>query len=190
MSLGAPADLLADTARAMADEVEHARLCFALAKRYAGVEIEAGPLATDDALTDALDLVSIAELVANEACVGETLAAIEAAESLAHARDPQVRAALDRIAADELRHAALGWRFVAWALARTDAAGRMRIEAALANAIANAPMAGQEACAYAEHGVLSDAARRELARSSLEHVVAPLARGLVHRDHATPSLRA
>jgi hypothetical protein len=191
MSLGAPGDLLADTARAMADEVEHARLCFALARRYAGVEIEAGPLATDDALADALDLVSIAELVANEACVGETLAAIEAAESLAHARDPQVRAALERIAADELRHAALGWRFLAWALARTDAAGRMRIEAALKNAIASAPMTGPaEARAYADHGVLSEAARRELARSSLEHVVAPLARGLLHCDPAVPSLRA
>ncbi len=31
-------------------------------------------------------------------------------------RDPIVRAVLERIARDEARHAALGWRFAAWAV--------------------------------------------------------------------------
>jgi hypothetical protein len=194
MGLGAPADLLADTTRAMSDEVEHARLCFALARRYGGVEIEPGPLDTRDALAEPLELVAVAELVAKEACVGETLAAIEAAEALAHARDPEVRAALERIAADELRHAALGWRFVAWALRRADASGRTRIHAALADAIATAGTSVIDAPGGAahlrEHGLLSPAARGNLVRRALLDVVAPVARTLARPDPAGGRLYA
>ncbi len=67
----------------------------------------------------ALDGISLEKLVVTaiaEGCIGETVAAVEAAEQLAHASDPRVRAVLGRISEDETRHAELAWRFVAWAL--------------------------------------------------------------------------
>jgi hypothetical protein len=44
MALGAPADLLARTAEAQADEIRHAKECFALASAYAGRAIGPGML--------------------------------------------------------------------------------------------------------------------------------------------------
>src|SRR5688572_10054793 len=43
LALGAPADLVASAQAAMADEIEHARLCFGLAWRYRGRSV--GPSA-------------------------------------------------------------------------------------------------------------------------------------------------
>src|SRR5690606_25004689 len=108
-ALGAPPHLLAATQRAMADEIDHARRCFALASAYAGEPIGPGPLDLG-AKRPTTDRSAILEAVVREACVGETLAAIEARTALAHARDPAVRTTLERIAADELRHAQLGWQ--------------------------------------------------------------------------------
>lgn len=135
LALGAPVDLVDACARALTDEIEHARLAFALATRYAGHAVGPGPLALAGALPDRIDLVAVACNVAREACVGETIAAIEAAEAERLAGDPDVVATLARIAADELRHAELGWRFLAWALARVDADEHARIVAELDLAI-------------------------------------------------------
>ncbi|HWB74460.1 MAG TPA: hypothetical protein VG755_05885, partial [Nannocystaceae bacterium] len=109
-ALGAPPDLLADTARAMLDEVEHARTMFALAAADGDVALGPGALPVAAALDEPMDLVSVAAMVAREACIGETLAAVELAEAALHARAPERAALLRTIADDELRHAALGWR--------------------------------------------------------------------------------
>jgi hypothetical protein len=58
-----------------------------------------------------------------EGCVGETLAALEAAEALQHCEDEAARPVLERIAAEEAQHAQLAWRFVAWALEARSGAG-------------------------------------------------------------------
>lgn len=54
-----------------------------------------------------------------EACLGETTAVAEALVALEYATDPEVTATLERIVEDESRHAELGYKFVAWALARS-----------------------------------------------------------------------
>lgn len=117
LALGAPPALLRASQRAAADEVHHAVLAFALASRYAGAPLGPGPLAVADAL-DRPQLEQVTRALILEACIGETLAAIEAHHAAAVARDPQVRAALERIAADELRHAELGWACLRWLLDR------------------------------------------------------------------------
>lgn len=117
LALGAPPALLRASQRAAADEVHHAELAFALASRYAGAPLGPGPLAVADAL-DRPQLEQVTRALILEACIGETLAAIEAHHAAAVARDPQVRAALERIAADELRHAELGWACLRWLLDR------------------------------------------------------------------------
>jgi hypothetical protein len=120
LSVGAPADLVEAAQAAMADETLHARLCFALASAYAGRAIGPGRLALRGALDglDAEDERAILVSVIREGCIGETVAALEAAEALEHAQDPAVRAVLARIAEDERRHALLAWRYVAWAIER------------------------------------------------------------------------
>jgi hypothetical protein len=129
MELGAPAALLADVQRAMADEIRHARMCFGLASAYAGRELGPGTLAME-ALGEH-SAVAIALATWSEGCVGETLAAICAREAAAGCTDRAVRRVLDVIARDETRHAALSWRALSWMVAR-DA----RVREALATHIA------------------------------------------------------
>jgi hypothetical protein len=115
LSVGAPPDLVARTQRACIDELQHARACFALAERYSGQPVGPAALRIDDAI-GAMSLEEIAVLTAEEGCVGETLGAILAERQLAGATDEVARATLEKIAKDEMRHADLAWRFVAWAV--------------------------------------------------------------------------
>lgn len=183
LAVAAPPELATECARAMADEIEHARLAFALATRYAGHAVGPGPLALDGVLAQPIELVAVACSVAREACVGETLAAIEAAEAEQHATDPDATAALRRIAADELRHAALGWRFLAWALACTEAHERARILAELDLAIAGAATLdspnGEGSVEQLRHGRLDEVRRAASTRRGVIEVLAPL-RAAVH----------
>lgn len=129
LSLGAPAELVEQCTRALADETAHTKLCFQLASAYAGRAL--GPGALDIAGSLAVtSLEEIVDLVLAEGCFGETSAALEALEAADAAGDPVIRAAYTQIAADEQRHAELAFQFVRWALNR-DFAVSQRILAAL-----------------------------------------------------------
>src|SRR5262249_45609125 len=80
---GAPADLVALAHEAALDEIEHARLCFALASRYAGEEIAPGPFPLGGEVAVGGSLREIAVSTVREGCIGETMAAVIAAEQLA-----------------------------------------------------------------------------------------------------------
>lgn len=114
--MGAPPELLEAAHAAAVDEIDHARRCFALASAYAGQELKPGSLDLAGALDTGFSLAELCEATVLEGCVGETLAAIEAAECAAQSREPAVRIALEIIAADEQRHAELAWAFVRWAV--------------------------------------------------------------------------
>jgi hypothetical protein len=107
---GAPLDLVEDAHRAALDEIEHARIAFALGGSAAG------PGALDVAPRAPMDLASLARATFEDGCMGETIAAMEARARAADEDDPRVRASLARIAADEERHAELAWRALAWML--------------------------------------------------------------------------
>jgi hypothetical protein len=66
-----------------------------------------------------------------EACVGETLGAIDARERAA-AASPALRAVLLRIADDEERHAELAWATLAWAVRMGGEEARHALESTLA----------------------------------------------------------
>jgi hypothetical protein len=117
LHVGAPARLVELSNAAMADETVHARLAFGIASRYAGHDIGPGALDIDGAL-ETCAWTDVLRTTIREGCIGETIAAIEAAEALEHARDTVVRAALERITADETRHAELAWHFARWAIDR------------------------------------------------------------------------
>ena len=129
--VGAPASLVAEALRAAADEVRHAELALEIAEDLGARTFEFGPLRVDGSVRADESLAELVEAAVVEGCVGETLAAHEAASLAACAQDPKLVAALESIAADELRHAVLAWRFVAWALER-DPSLRPQVRACLA----------------------------------------------------------
>jgi hypothetical protein len=115
-ALGAPAGLCRRALDAAAEEERHARLCFALASGYAGVELAPSRLPPIAPRVASLRIIANESLV--DGCVGEYAAARGADEARSSARDGAVGAVLDVIARDEARHAQLARDVVAFAAAQ------------------------------------------------------------------------
>lgn len=132
--LGAPPELLLDTHAAASDEVRHARTAYGIAAAF-GAEVSGpGPLDVRGALDVDLSPAGIMGRLVDEACVGETVSALELRHAASAVADPLLAAQLREIAEDEERHAALAWRTLRWLLEahpelRADA--RARVEAQL-----------------------------------------------------------
>ena len=177
LAVGAPAELLEEAHRAALDEVRHARLCFALASAYAGEPVAPGAFPFGGAAEVVADLASIAARTAKEGCIGETIAAVIAAEQCMKAEDPAVAEVLAGIAADEARHAELAWRTVAWAIRVGGERVRAAVEEVFAGlghgAVLDADGAGDPR--FARHGRLAGAALAEATARALEEVVGPAA---------------
>jgi hypothetical protein len=178
LALGAPADIVSASQSASLDEVEHARLCFALASRFSGQSIGPGQLD----MTGVLRGTSLAECAGwtvIEGCIGETIAALTARAQIDVAKDDQVRQALLRIAEDEERHAALAWRFVAWAIAVGGAPVRAAVEQAFGEgmrqirAYRNADVPGIEKNAWHHFGRLTGAEMDRVALQAVEEAILP-----------------
>ncbi|HKO92493.1 MAG TPA: ferritin-like domain-containing protein [Polyangiaceae bacterium] len=190
LQLGAPRELVQRSQQALLDETAHAELCFALAARYLPAPVEPGCLPLEGALAEQ-DLAQIAVLTFREGCVGETVAVLEASEAREQALDPQVQAALDRIAPDELRHAELAWRFVSWAL-QQDASVRPLLldEVARLEAELRTPLLADETPELPVHGVLSARRRESVRRAALAEVVLPCARRVLRAPGAPSAVAA
>ncbi|HMI91802.1 MAG TPA: ferritin-like domain-containing protein [Polyangiales bacterium] len=136
----APRALVAWAKRAAADEVRHAELTAALARRFGGQPskplVAPRPLRTLEAL--ALDN-------AIEGCVRECFGAAVGCYQAQTAADPEIAAAMAVIAEDETRHAALAFELAAWIHDRLDAGARARVDAARARAVAR--LRAELACA-------------------------------------------
>jgi hypothetical protein len=185
LALGAPADLLEATQGAIADEIRHARSCFSLASRYARREIGPAPLRVHDAL-GTVTLLGVVRTAIREACIGETLAAIEAAEAAEQASVADLRITLGTISDDETRHASLGWRFLRWALDRSSAGEREIILVDLRAAVAERAAVGSSGDwrGVPAHGMLSAAARGLARRDALDQVIGPMVAALM-KDEAS-----
>ena len=115
LGLGAPPQLIEDCHRAALDEVEHAKAALAVARALLDEDVDFGPLPLPSARTASLREVAVEALV--EGCIGEATAAARAEVAAGRACAP-IATVLRTIAADETRHAALGWATVRWALQR------------------------------------------------------------------------
>lgn len=181
LAVGAPASLVAAAQRALADEIDHARRCFAVASRHADAPVGPGPLAVQARPARALD--DIVAAAVREACVGETLAALEVRRAAAGAQEPGLAAMLTEIADDEERHAALGWQFVRWAL--DHGADPDRAAAAFSAALADAERSaadlarGPADAALLGHGLLDPPTRADLGHRGLHELIAPAAEILI-----------
>ena len=115
MALGAPASLVDRTLTAAREEVQHARMAFALARAISD-PFKVSALKLDGVVIEAPNLTEFIEQTIAEACVAETVAVLRAAAALHFAEDKEVRAFLRVIIEEEQRHAKLAWSTLAWAL--------------------------------------------------------------------------
>ena len=187
LALGAPRELVRDAQEAIDDETEHARLAFGLASAFAGKPLGPGPLAIDGAL-DGFDLRDFVATLIREGCVGETVAAIEAREALEHVTDSAVRAVLEIIARDELRHAALAWRTLGWVVSsgRVD---REVVRAEVVTALREVrPRARPDLDdeALRPFGIVSEVRREELRLMAISSVIGRCATALVGTPGGPP----
>jgi hypothetical protein len=127
---GAPGELVRAAKEAAADEIRHAKITAALARRY-GSE----PSVREIARHPPRELEELATDNVAEGCVRETFGALVAMHQAERAEDPAVRSAMTRIAEEETRHAALSWQLASWLAARLDDATRARVERAMDEAI-------------------------------------------------------
>jgi hypothetical protein len=137
---------------------------------------------------------SIVRTAIAEGCVGETMAAAEARAAAVGAADPFVAETLEVIANDEGRHAALAWRFVAWAIGSALPDRREWIAAELERAaeLRHATVDADEGPAFdlSAHGFLTAVDRTKLHEQVWAEVVAPCVRVLARRARTRPELHA
>src|SRR6185436_14431991 len=167
--------------RAALDEVRHARLCLALASAYAGEPAAPARFPFEGSVEVTSDLAAVAARAAREGCVGETVAAVHAAEQLSRATDPAVRAALAIIAEDEARHAELAWRAVRWAIGEGGAPVRAAVAAVFAalGPEGDAVDGAIDDDRLEAYGRIGASAARASAARALAEVVEPCARALL-----------
>lgn len=128
---GAPAALVRAAGRAAIEEVRHARVIGALARRRGVI-----PPPVEIAPARSRSLAELAVENAVEGCVGETWGAIVASWQGRAAGDSRIRAALRRIAVDEASHAELAAAVARWVEGRLTDEERHTVAAAREAAVA------------------------------------------------------
>jgi hypothetical protein len=183
LAVGAPPDLVSLSQQAIGDETEHARLAFSLASAYAGRAMGPGALAIDGSL-DGFDVVELVGTLLREGCIGETVAAIEARDALENVHDPVVRRVLETIARDELRHAELAWRTLAW-LVSSGRVSRALVRNEVAAALREMKTSRRRSDTKEDlsaYGVVSDARHDELRHAAATRVIGRCAEALLGQD--------
>jgi hypothetical protein len=114
-------------------------------------------------------------LVIREGCVGETVAALEAAEAWAHAELPEIQQVLAKIRRDELQHAELAWQFVRWALATGDVTVRAAVEQEFAAVAAESYSVAGDAESFntLPFGLVPPRLRAQLRIAAIRDIVLP-----------------
>jgi hypothetical protein len=179
MAVGAPADLIAESTRAQADEIRHARVCLGIASTLADETIGLGALAINGSLEGADSIPSILVDTIKEACVNETISAAICQASGEAATDAFITDALVSIAEDEQRHSTLAWRTVRWLLAEhpelADLA-RATFDEAMAQPWGSSTESTGDLTPW---GVLSQAQEQAVASRVMRRVVKPCADALL-----------
>lgn len=188
VSLGAPPSLVRGAHEAALDEIEHARLAFGLARAVdpSSSPMGPGPFAHAGSSGLATTLEELVAATVRDGCVGESFAALVAAEGALLCTEPRARAVLLRIAEEERAHAAFAFRVVAWAIG----AGGAPVRRAAAAAFDEARRAGdgpaaevdEVASALEAHGRLGATHVARLRETTFREILMPAMTALL----ATP----
>jgi len=189
LSIGAPPLLLEQAHLAAIDEVHHAQLTFAVASIYAGQSLGPGPLSIPPSVFADFSVREVLRSAVDEGCVNETIAAAEADTASQRVTCVPLQQVLKTIADDEAEHAALAYRFAAWALGAFGNDGRTWIEEGFQSGFGrfgtsqpssdNGDAANSDDAWLEAHGLLSDRARAECCATALSEVVTPARRTLL-----------
>lgn len=182
LATSADAELVRAAHEAALDEVRHAKLSLSLAAAYRGEAVAPRALPLPDVLPLGADLTELAVASVIEGAVGETIAAVLAAEQAAVAQDPAVRRVLLGIADDESRHAQLAFQVIAFAIAAGGDPVRQAVEQAFREASSRLPEPPADVAlannVAQTHGfVASNDARAAFIRA-MDDIVLPLGRAL------------
>lgn len=167
---GAPAALCEAARDAEQDEVRHTLAMARLARRHGGRYVRPRVEAVAPR-----SLAAIAEENAVEGCARETFGALLATHQAQHAADPAIARAMQAIAADETRHAALSWAIARWSLTQLDAAQRATVTTAWHDAMNGIAGADGRHDALATAASLPSQARRERMARELRDLWSDLA---------------
>lgn len=177
---GAPANLLAATARAGRDEIRHARECFALAAHHLGESQCPGPLVHQPASDASLEDIACALFL--EGCVGETIAALTAGRAAKQARCAGTRKVLQTIAEDEAQHAALAWQTLAYLFARGQepvVEAVAQLAERLADELSSTTPEAPNTSGYEAFGRLGSTARVQARNAAWQQIITPQLQELV-----------
>ncbi len=177
MSLGAPAELVELAVAAQRDETAHARLAFGLASELAGVKMGPGALSIEGAFADSSP-AHMAFTAVVEGCVGETIAALEAAELSTRVTQPELRALLEQIARDESEHARLAYQVVAWLLEVGGAEVKQAVEQGFQAALDRSTVPRRIKPEDANFGALDNELAAEVRHHAVRQIVVPAAAAL------------
>lgn len=131
MALGAPLELIRDVQRAALDEVHHAETCWGFAARLSDSTVTLGSFPFAGAIDPNVELSKLAYDAVREGCLAETLGAAVLHDAARLCTDESTREVLQRLANEEMQHAVLSFRIVAWALAAGGQSVRAAVEDAL-----------------------------------------------------------
>jgi hypothetical protein len=183
LAVGAPAEIVHLAQQATREEIEHAETAFGLAAAYGAEPLAPGPLDLAGALAHSGSLFDIALAVAKEGCIAESVSAVLLAEASEAATEPTIQAVLARVAEEELRHAELSWRFLAWAVARSGPELNHALCAVFENAARYVGFGSfgvqQSSPGLRSHGCLSVDEQRRISETALLRLVEPLARQIL-----------
>jgi hypothetical protein len=159
---GAPRALVQASRVARRDEIRHARVTAALARRFGGRP--RAPVVAEQAPRSFVD-VAIDNAI--EGCIRETFGAASAHLMAKQARDPAMRRAMGRIAIDETRHAALSWSLAQWMESKMSGSQRREVAKRRADAVERLEgelTVGRDAQVHAVTGLPRPAQARALYR--------------------------
>ena len=185
MSLGAPRSLVEATTKAIDDEIRHANACFSIGSVYAGYPLGPDEVDVRGAMEHAGDEVEILRAAILEGCIGETIAATQAAWSAPRVRHTAIREALEAISDEEGDHALLAWQFVDWMLETrphlVDLARQTFIEAFEPATSPFAQGLSEREREALAHGRVSPALEDRIRRHAFHHTVIPCAQALLEK---------
>jgi hypothetical protein len=182
LAASADAELVRAAHEAALDEVRHAKLSLSLAAAYRGESVAPRALPLPEMLPIGADLTELAVSSVVEGAVGETLAAVLAAEQAAVAEEPSIRRVLSAIADDESRHAELAFRVIAFAIAAGGKPVRDAVTKAFAEASSRLPAPPEDVPlsddVARKHGFVASSVSRAAFVRAMDDIVLPLGRAL------------
>jgi hypothetical protein len=163
---------------AAADEARHAAICVSVAEQYAGAQ-ELAPPERPGALTrfgDADEFTSLILHLVLLSCVNEVTSTFYLLESMQRSRSTVARAALRQLLSDDVKHARIGWAFLASSSATIDA--KRHVAAALPTLLRLSHYAWTDVPErtepwFADHGCLGQSVARGAFEQAVRDVVLP-----------------